>query len=408
MVHFANPHSFVDEDSIFPAGKAIIIDNGRIEKIEDSSLIEEEYSLQSSTPKNDHEYKTIDLGGRAIVPGLIDPHTHLLWSGDRSTEVRLRREGMTYAQIAQQGGGIQTTVRSTRQSSDDTLYESGYTRLREALRTGTTHLEAKSGYGLNTHHELRLLEVGNKLSRLKGVPTIDLTWMGAHDFPHDVGRKAYVEQLVSEQLPSVVEQGFANNADVFCEPGWFSLEESEDILQASRKGGLNLRMHIDEFSDGGGGELAASLNVVTADHAYHTPMSARQMMKDAGVMTGFLPGTPYSMGQQWPRMEEIANANIAYTLATDFNPNCLTLSLPFMASLMVQRCNVHPLEALRAITVNAAKTTPHPSGKIHGQLVKGAVANINIVNGPSWELAVLKPTDTPFQSTILNGQYILH
>ena len=167
------------------------------------------------------------------------------------------------------------------------------------------------------------------------------------------------------------EQGLARSADVFCEPGWFSLEQSEDILRASRKEGLALRMHVDEFSDGSGGALACELGVETADHAYHTPFEVREAMKDRNVNTGFLPGTPYAMGDQWPDMHQVVESEIPFTLATDFNPNCRTLSLPFMCSLMVQRCGMHPLDALAAVSVRAGKTTPHPSGRPHGVLEEG-------------------------------------
>ena len=177
------------------------------------------------------------------------------------------------------GGGIRSTVAATRLAGDDELFALGYKRLREALRTGTTHLEAKSGYGLSTESELRLLQVASRLNGISHTPTIDSTWMGAHDTPPETPREAYVETLLSEQLPAVVEQGIARSADVFCEPGWFTVEESEDILRASRKAGLDLRMHVDEFVDGGGAELASALGVETADHAYHTPMEVRLDMK---------------------------------------------------------------------------------------------------------------------------------
>ena len=177
---------------------------------------------------------------------------------------------------------------------------------------------------------------------------------------------------------------------------------------ASRDAGLALRMHVDEFSDGGGGALAAELAVDTADHAYHTPLDVRLRMEEAGVMTGFLPGTPYSMGDAWPSMGRIEEKAITYSLATDFNPNCRTLSLPFMCSLMVQRCGVHPLNALRAVTVNSARTTPHPSGLVHGRIVEGGVANLNVIDGPHWEAFALRPTGSPFSATVLNGQFIAH
>ncbi|MEG3601171.1 MAG: imidazolonepropionase [Candidatus Thermoplasmatota archaeon] len=408
LVHFAHERTSY-ENSIDGIGKAIIIEDDVIVSIKDSDEVVDEYSLNhDDVDAATADLAVHDLAGQSIVPGLIDGHTHLLWAGDRSREVSWRQAGKSYAEIADMGGGIRSTVESTRLAGDDELFALGYKRLREALRTGTTHLEAKSGYGLSTESELRLLQVASRLNGISHTPTIDSTWMGAHDTPPGTPREVYVETLLSEQLPAVVEQGIARSADVFCEPGWFTVEESEDILRASRKAGLALRMHVDEFVDGGGAELASALGVETADHAYHTPMEVRLDMKSNGVNTGFLPGTPYAMGDQWPDMADIVEHDVPFTLATDFNPNCQTLSLPLMCSLMVQRCGMNPLLALEAVTASAAKTTPHPSGRPHGVLKEGAVANFNIVDGPHWEAVCLRPSGSPFSATVLNGQFISH
>lgn len=408
LVGFRSEDNGLHEDSIIIDDVGIVVNNGSIESIQDSAGLVQEYSINSEKATTHDEVKFHDVGGQAVVPGLIDAHTHLLWAGDRSKEVAWRREGLSYAEIASMGGGIQHTVRATREASDDLLFSLGYQRMREALRTGTTHLEAKSGYGLDTSSELRLLDIAAKLNDVVHTPSLDLTWMGAHDVPKGLETNEYVEHLLSEQLPAVREQGLARSADVFCEPGWFSLEQSEDILRASRKAGLSLRMHVDEFCDGGGGSLACELGVETADHAYHTPFEVRETMKDRNVNTGFLPGTPYAMGDQWPDMHQMVETDIPFTLATDFNPNCRTLSLPFMCSLMVQRCGMHPLNALAAVTVRAGKTTPHPSGRPHGVLEDGAVANFNIVDGPHWESIALRPSATPFAATVMGGQFIAH
>lgn len=403
MVHFSTSGTTSRpniENSIYPVGKGIIIEDDKIITIGDSEDLEFEYG-------NDSDHLVIDAEGGAIIPGLIDCHSHLLWSGDRSQEVRWKLEGKTYRDISNMGGGIQSTVNATRSSSKGELHKEGYVRLRAALRSGTTHMEVKSGYGLDTKTELNLLEVSSILSSDENLPTLDPTWMGAHDTPKEMTHEAYIDSLIHEQLPVIVDQGIARSADVFCEPGWFSVEESEDILKASRTAGLNLRMHIDEFEESGGGQLAAELKVQTADHAYHTSLDTRLNMKEAGVMTGFLPGTPYAMGDRWPNMSEVHEYGIPYTLATDFNPNCQTLSLPFMASLMVQRCRVQPLDALAAMTVNAAKSSPHTNGD-HGIIQEGAIANINILDSPNWESFSLKPSHTPFRATILNGKFMTH
>lgn len=398
--------SMSDCDSLVsPAGKGIVINAGVIESIQESSELEEEYGSEG---KHSDELRVVSLGGHAVIPGLVDGHNHLIWAGDRSNELTLKLQGMSYQEIAAMGGGIQHTVHQTEQASDEQLLQLGYERMRSALLHGTTHMETKSGYGLSTSSELTLLRVAHQLSQMSHLPSMELTWLGAHDTPKDLTRSAYVEQILSEQLPSVIEQGFAQAADVFCEPGWFTPEESEDILVAARDGGLTQRMHIDEFTNGGGGELAADLKVVTADHAHYTPNETRMKMEASGVNTGFLPGTPYTMGAAWPSFNQAIRDEYRWSIATDFNPNCNILSLPFIGSLLVHRNKVDPLAALVAASRNPSETTPHPSGLTHGRIEVGAVANLNVINGVQWESWCNQPGSSPFKATMLNGELHYH
>ena len=167
-------------------------------------------------------------------------------------------------------------------------------------------------------------------------------------------------------------------------------------------------MHIDEFVDGGGGDLAAELSADTADHAHHTNLESRHRMKEAGVVTGFLPGTPYAMGAQWPDFKQVTENEIPWSIATDFNPNCKTNSMPFLGSLLVQRCGVHPLNALIGATRNPSETTPHPTRQTHGRLEVGAVANFNVLDSPYWEAWCLQPSESPIRATCLRGELINH
>ena len=375
--------------------KSIIVKNNRIEKIVDSIT-----EFESS------DAQFIDVQGRSIVPGFIDSHNHLIWAGDRFNEHKLRMEGKTYSEIAQLGGGIMETVRSTRESNPNELFQIGRARLMESLRNGTTFVEAKSGYGLSTEHELALLSAVDKLKSVNGLPSIHSTWMGAHAVTPGHTYDSYTEEILSDQLPEVLDSGLAESADVFCEPGWFTLEQSEDILVASRKGGLDLRMHVDEFTDGGGGELAAELGVRTADHAHHTAMDTRIKMKEAGVMTGFLPGTPYCNGDDWPLFSEVHEMEIPFTMATDFNPNCFINSLPFIGSLAVQRNSMSPYDALSCVTKNAAISTPRADGIEHGVLKEGAIANFNILKSKHWESWCMTPSSSPIHSVCLEGKHI--
>ena len=217
-----------------------------------------------------------------------------------------------------------------------------------------------------------------------------------------------MKKLLSEQLPAVIEQGIARSADVFCEPGWFNIEQTEEIMKSQQRGGLDLRLHIDEFEDGGGGQLAAELHVTTADHAHYTNDDARAAMSRAGVNCGFLPGTPYSMGSEYPPFEHCLDNDWVWTIASDFNPNCRTLSLPFISSILVQRNEISPITTLAACTRNSAITTPHPSGLTHGQIAEGGIANLNIIDGPWWEAWCLQPGHSPFTATMIEGELIFH
>ena len=402
-------HSILDSNELIAApGMGIVVMDDTIEKIAPSAEIQDEYGAADSSQTDLSEVTVLSLNGKAVIPGLVDGHTHLLWAGDRSRELSWRHSGKSYKEISNLGGGIQDTVKSTSQATDEHLLQLGYARMRSSLRSGTTHLEAKSGYGLTTELELRLLRIASQLQSMDHLPSLDLTWLGAHDTPAGMNTNQYVEHILSEQLPSVLEQGFARSADVFCEPGWFTIEQSEDILKSSRAGGLELRMHIDEFSDGGGGGLATELKVTTADHAHYTNHESRMEMESAGVNTGFLPGTPYAMGAQWPNFNDAIENDFTWSIATDFNPNCKTLSMPFLGSLLSQRCSVHPLAALVAATRNPSETTPHPSGKVHGRIQEGGIANFNVLNAPYWEAWCMQPSETPFISTCLNGKLIHH
>ncbi len=388
-----------------PAGNAIIIKEDTIEEIVDSDIAMDDYQ---SHAKTSNQVAMVDARGRAVIPGLIDSHTHIVWGGDRSREVRLKQQGHTYAQIAALGGGINSTVSMTKSLSVDELYRLGKNRLTIALRNGSTYVETKSGYGLDSDNELKLLKVAKLLDEERSLPGIDSTWLGAHAIPDNHSLETYTEELITEQLPIVAESGLARSADVFCEPGWFGVDESKEILVEARKHGLRLRMHIDEFCDGGGGSLAAELRVDTADHAHYTSDEAREEMKAAEVNTGFLPGTPFSLGSSWPNFQAMVELETPWTIASDYNPNNQVLSLPFAGSCLVQRCGVDPLTALTACTVNAGYTTPHKSGKRHGVISVGSMANLNILHSQQWESWCLTPGHSPIDMTIMDGICLNH
>ncbi len=355
------------DEQIHPSGYGFVIESGMFTIIAPTDEIIAEFGQESVTH---------DLSNKAIIPGFIDAHTHLLWAGDRSNEMRMRQQGMSYSEVAEAGGGIRYTVGQTRAS--ESLKEIGQSRLLMAKNHGTTYIETKSGYGLDTNSELKLLKAYGDLQIKNPNIQMSATWMGAHDIPHGITRVEYVEQLLSEQLPLVIEQGIAQSVDVFCEPGWFTIEDTEEICREAKRAGLSIRLHVDEFVDGNGLELAAELGAVTADHAIHSSEDARASAAEAGTVQGFLPGTPYVMGSDvWPPIQQCIDEEWPWTLATDFNPNCQSLSIPMTGSLACHRLKVDPIAALASVTRNPATTLPVRDNVVHGVIAEGAIANFN-------------------------------
>ena len=383
----------MSSDDLIEEGLGFVIENGVFTRIAPSEDIEAEFGRAQA----------VSLNHRAIVPGLVDGHTHLLWGGDRSNEMRMRQQGLSYAEIGARGGGIRHTVMSTRALSQSELLTLGQQRLKVALCCGTTALEAKSGYGLDTETELRLLQTASALNAESHID-IHHTWLGAHDAPPGGDRADYVEELLSEQLPAVIDQGIAQYADVFCEPGWFTLEETASICEAAKQAGLKIRLHVDEFADGGGLGLAAELGAVTADHAGYSSSDQRAAAAEAGALQGFLPGTPYVLGMDhWPPVQECIDEGWAWTLASDFNPNCQSLSLPMVGSFVTHRMGVDPLSALVACSRNSGVGLKRSDGLAHGVIVEGGVANLNVLNGVEVDGWCQTPGVSPFGATMIGG-----
>lgn len=407
---FLRGQQMLDEENlVLPSGQGILTQDGVIVSIADSDELRDEYlggqKGSGLEPEIIEGINVIEVEGRAIVPGLVDSHTHLLWGGDRSREARWRQQGMSYHEIAQKGGGIVHTVEKTRALTEIDLVNIGQSRISVALQNGTTAMEVKSGYGLDTDSEIRLLRAA---SALQGI-SIDSTWLGAHAAPPDMAREDYVEQILSEQLPAVLETKLARSADVFCEPGWFTLEETEEICKAAKNGGMDVRLHVDEFVDSGGLSLAAELKVQSGDHAHWSSDSARFEADAADTLQCFLPGTPFSMGEtHYPPAEHCIENNMAWAAATDFNPNCRILSLPFIGSLLTQRMNVDPLASLVAVSRNPAQVTKHQDGLAHGMIVENGAADLNILSSSFWESWCQQPGNSPFLATMRSGLLSLH
>jgi imidazolonepropionase len=304
--------------------------------------------------------RTVWGEGGTLVPGLVDAHTHVLFAGDRAAELPLKIRGASYAEIARRGGGLYSTVRATRSASDRVLLRETAGRLARMAASGTTSFEVKSGYALDQRGELRLLRLISRLARRTGLRLVP-TFLGAHAVaPEFRGRpNAYVEQLVRSTIPAVARQGIARFCDVFCEPGFFSVRQSERILRAAAAHGLGLKVHADEFVLSGGARLAARLGARSADHLLATPKADRAALARSGVTAVLLPLTAFasSKGGRSPG-REMVDAGVPVALGSDCSPNTWVESMPLVLAAAVHAGRLTPAEALTAATVNAA----HASG----------------------------------------------
>ncbi len=294
----------------------------------------------------------LDAGGRVVMPGFVDAHTHPVFAGNRADEFEMRAEGATYQEIAAAGGGIRSTVRKTRAAGEYELRAAASRYVEWFLRNGTTTIEAKSGYGLSLQDELKLLSVTQTLTPLRVVPT----FLGAHEVPDEYrGRRGeYLDLVIHEMLPRAAE--IARFCDVFCEPRVFPVEDARRVLQAARARGLGLRMHADQLESGGGAHLAAELGAATADHLEHTDASGIAALERAGVQPVLLPGAVYALGsRRYPDARAMIAARLAVVIATDFNPGSSpTPSMPMILSLAATQMKMTPAEAITASTINAA------------------------------------------------------
>jgi imidazolonepropionase len=329
------------------------------------------------TDEISREGKVVDVRGRIVLPGFVDAHTHLVFAGDRLEDFERRAGGETYEQIARAGGGIWSTVIKTRAASDADLLEKAKKHANWFLQSGTTTVEAKSGYGLTVEDELKILRVIQMLNRetpLECVPT----FLGAHAIPQDSSPDEYVDLIISEMLPRVAQENLAEFCDIFCERGYFDVAQSRKILTAAKNFGLKLRGHVDQLTNSGGAKLLGELGAMTADHLEKTDEQGIAALKSANVQPVLLPGSVYALGStSYPRAREMIDTGLAVVLATDFNPGSSpTVSMPMILSLACTQMKMSPAEAITASTINAAYSLGR--GEKAGSLEPGKLANFSV------------------------------
>ncbi len=365
------------QDAGVQSGMAIAVKDG---------LIYEVGTEKAILALADAKTKVVDAEGRLVMPGFVDPHTHLVYAGDRAHEWALKQQGVAYLEILKQGGGILNSVAKTRAAGKQALKLQTAKRLQGMLQGGITTVEIKSGYGLDLEHELLQLQVMLELSKEQAMDIVP-TFMGAHATPteylQDPG--AYVDLVINEMLPAVAQQGIARFCDVFCETGVFSPADSKRILLAGMQYGLRAKVHADELAVSGGSALAAEIQAISADHLLETTDEAMAAMARAKVIGVCLPATSFNLAKgKYARARRMIELGMAIALSTDANPGSSpTENMQFVLSLACLYLKLTPAEAILAATLNAA----HAIGMADrvGSLEAGKQADLVVMDAPSLE-----------------------
>lgn len=355
---------------------SVLIEGGKIASIAENGAT-------IACPEGTRE---LDAKGKLVTPGLIDAHTHLVFGGWRAHEIPLKLKGASYLEILQAGGGILDTVRHTRASSEDALFERAMGFLNEMLAMGVTSAEVKSGYGLDTETELKQLRVAKRLGAEHPMDIVS-TFLGAHAIPPEYAGDAdgYVSLVCEQMLPRVKSENLAEYCDVFCEKGVFSAAQSRRVLETAKEYGVGLKIHADEIEELGGSALAGELGATTAEHLIATGQGGMERLKEGGVIACLLPQTSLYLGKSYAPAREMIAMGIPVAIASDFNPgSCPSLNLQLSINLGYLKYRMLPEEVLTAVTLNAACAIGR--GETLGTVEVGKQADLVIWEAESFEM----------------------
>ena len=328
------------------------------------------------------EAEEIDCKGLLALPGFVDSHTHAVFMGERSNEFCMRAEGRSYQEIAAAGGGIRSSVEQVRNATAEEIAQYSQKFVRNALSLGTTTMEIKSGYGLSTESELMLLHAAKQVGELTGMEIVR-TWLGAHAVPKEKTQSRYIEELINDQLPRVMKEHAAEFCDVFCDEGYFTLDETERICNAAKKAGLKIKLHADELADTGGAELAAKLGSYSADHLLKiNDEGIAALAKSKRTVATLLPITALCIRSPYAPVRKMIEAGCAIAIATDCNPgSSMSENMQLAISLAVIGMQMSPEEALVAATLNGAAAIDR--AETHGSIQQGKYADFVLYDIPS-------------------------
>jgi imidazolonepropionase len=380
---------------------AVAVKNGRIIAVGKSD------EVIRSVKIGKHTYQ-IDASNKVVMPGFVDPHTHLVFAGTREKEFLLRHQGVPEAKILkEENTGIISTVRNTRKATFEELLEETKKHLQYLVDWGTTTVEIKSGYGLNLEEEIKMLKVAKYLKENTPI-NIRSTLLAAHIIPpeYHMRDEKYVELVIEDIIPIIAKNGLADFNDVWCEKGQFTREQAKKILSQGKKMGLKPKIHADEFSDSGGAEVAALVGAISADHLVHSNEEALKKMKDAGVVAVLLPNAMFFLGKDtYAPYEVMKDLGLTVALGTDFNPGTsFCPSMPFIITLAIMKLKMTVEDAIIASTKNAAKAID--IDKEVGTLEVGKRANINILDIDNYEQIPYRIAQNYVETVISNGEIL--
>lgn len=353
------------------------------------------------------ETETIDATGRFVFPSFCDSHTHLVYSGSREIEYTDKIRGLSYSEIARRGGGILNSAKKLHETSEDELYEQSIKRINEIILSGTGAVEIKSGYGLNLTDEMKMLRVIRKIKNNSPIE-VKATFLGAHALPEEykIDKEGYVDIVINEMIPVVASEGLADYIDVFCDTGFFTVEDTERILMAGIKYGLIAKLHSNELDYSGGIQTGVKYNALSVDHLEFTSDKEINLLSGSDTMPTLLPGSVFFLGLPDPPVRKMINAGLPVALASDYNPGSSPSgNMKFIMSLGCIKLRMLPEEVINAVTINSAYAMG--ISDTHGSIARGKVANVFITKEiPSYEFMPYAFGSNLIETVILKGKII--
>jgi imidazolonepropionase len=388
------------------AGKAMaelpILANAYL-AIQDGTI--QEYGIMNDLPASAKAKHEIDATGRFVFPSFIDSHTHIVFAASREEEFVMKIKGATYEEIAAKGGGILNSARKLQQTSEQELFDRAMVRVNEIIRLGTGAVEIKSGYGLTVQDELKMLRVARRIGRESPL-TVKTTFLGAHAVPKETTKEKYIELILQEMIPAVAAEKLADYIDVFCEQGFFSVEETERIVEDGKKFGMKPRIHANQLHRSGGVQVGVKTKALSVDHLENIGDEEIEALKNSAVMPTALPGAAFFLGLPFPPARRILEAGLPLAIASDYNPGSSPSgNMSQMISLACIKMKMTPEEAINAATINTAASIELQD--THGSITKGKVANVFVTKPiPSAAFLPYSYGSSVIDTVILNGKLI--